>query len=422
MSSELFEVGLKTLKAILKTEDTSLWYKFKLKEDFFKGNEVDVFHSINHHLSKYSILPAYETIENNHLYLKPVKTVEPPEYYRDNLISRYSYEKMRSATSESQQVLAENKLDTAKAFAILQQAITDISDTNYNDRLFNFKTDGKQVMLNEYYNYEENKQHLFHWQYLDNMSNGVLGGDVISVVGRPAKGKTFLLIRIALENWRKKKTKPLIVSMEMNYKAVFKRLTAMYAEVNLTQLTSKTFATASETKFRDSLNALAGEETDLYIVDGNLTSTPEEIYSLAKSLGCDSVYIDGAYMLKSSNPRLDRYTRVAENVELIKKFTTELSIPTFCSWQLSRQGAKSKKAKGQKSELEDIGYSDAIGQISSIVLALEEEDTAETLNQRSVRLLKGRNGEVGEFNINWGFHNMDFSQVNSIEEGELVNL
>lgn len=50
MSSELFEVGLKTLKALLNSEDTSAWYRFKLKEDFFKGNEVDVFNTVQNHL------------------------------------------------------------------------------------------------------------------------------------------------------------------------------------------------------------------------------------------------------------------------------------------------------------------------------------------------------------------------------------
>jgi hypothetical protein len=77
--------------------------------------------------------------------------------------------------------------------------------------------------------------------------------------------------------------------------------------------------------------------------------------------------------------------------------------------------------KGEKGGLENIGYSDAIGQISSIVLALEEEDSAETLHRRKLRLLKGRNGEVGEFDINWHFHNMNFDQVD-VDDAPLENI
>jgi replicative DNA helicase len=222
---------------------------------------------------------------------------------------------------------------TDKAFKVLQDASSLIIDTQYNDKLFNFRTDAKQIMLNEYYHSAEKQRHLFHWEFMDDMSNGYYGGDVVSFVGRPAKGKTFMLLRSALENWRNLGAKPLVATMEMNYVAIMQRLSAMYGNVNLSQLRNKSFATSSEKLFRNSLNMLSSEQSDFYIVDGNLAATPEQIYTLAHNLGCDSVYIDGAYMLKSSNPRLDRFTRVAENVELMKQYTSNLDVPTVASWQ-----------------------------------------------------------------------------------------
>jgi len=59
----------------------------------------------------------------------------------------------------------------------------------------------------------------------------------------------------------------------------------------------------------------------------------------------------------------------------------------------------------------EIGYSDAIGQISSIVLGLFQEDSPETIQSRKVNVMKGRNGEIGELRIAWDFIDMDFSQV-----------
>ena len=52
-----------------------------------------------------------------------------------------------------------------------------------------------------------------------------------------------------------------------------------------------------------------------------------------------------------------------------------------------------------------------IGQVSSIVLGLFQEEGVETMVRRKIRVLKGRNGEVGAFDINWNFTNMDFTQV-----------
>ena len=45
------------------------------------------------------------------------------------------------------------------------------------------------------------------------------------------------------------------------------------------------------------------------------------------------------------------------------------------------------------------------------MLGLFEEENVETLKQRRVKILKGRNGETGEFHDHWDFDVMDFSEV-----------
>jgi replicative DNA helicase len=129
-------------------------------------------------------------------------------------------------------------------------------------------------------------------------------------------------------------------------------------------------------------------------------------------LECRIVMIDGAYLLRHNNSRLDRYTRAAENVELIKRACTDQEMISVCSWQFNREASKKqKKNKGEQGDLEDIGYSDAIGQISSIALSLFQEDSVETMKSRKVQVMKGRNGEVGQFSIAWDFILMTFHQT-----------
>lgn len=418
MSAELFEVGMKTLKSLVMNDEPLQWYKFALKEEFFKGNEIDVFKTVSQHVEHYHKLPKLATLENLHPQIKPVEVLgEPSTYYRDLLITRYEYDVMRNALQKAQETLAKSKTDTKTALDVFSNTVHTLNATKYNDRLVNLRTQGEQLVKRNYYHPEDCKQHFFYWDYIDAISSGFTSGDVVSFVGRPAKGKTFMILRTALENWRRNQAKPLVVSMEMAKDLVLSRVSSMYAHVNLSQVMKRGLATPSEKKFREGLKGFSLEDKDFYIVDGNLTATVSDIYTLADNLGCDSVYIDGAYMLKHPNTRLDRYTRVAENVELMKKSTTELNIPTVASWQLNREaGKKAKKnSKGvsEKAGLEDIGYSDAIGQISSIVMSLEEAESVETIQRRMINLLKGRNGEVGDFLINWLFHIMDFDQYHA---------
>jgi len=130
-------------------------------------------------------------------------------------------------------------------------------------------------------------------------------------------------------------------------------------------------------------------------------------------LECPVIFIDGAYLLRHRNIRLDRFTRAAENVELIKRHCTDQEMMAFCSWQFNREASKKQKKSGSDhGDLEDVGYTDAIGQISSIVVALFQEDSVETMKYRKIQVLKGRNGEIGQFSIFWDFISMNFGQSN----------
>ena len=220
---------------------------------------------------------------------------------------------------------------------------------------------------------------------------------------------TWKVLYSAIHNWRAGRN-TLIVSMEMSPLPIAQRIGSMYAHTNIQQLKTGAYSTQTYQKFIQGLQQLSSEKAKLYVVDGNLAASVEDVFTLAHQLKCKIVYIDGAYLMRHKNVKLDRYTRAAENVELMKRYCTDLESTCFSSWQFNREAVKGKK-KGESGTLEDIGYTDAIGQVSSIVLGLFQEEGVETMKQRLVRVLKGRNGEVGQFSILWDFTNMVFDQV-----------
>lgn len=220
---------------------------------------------------------------------------------------------------------------------------------------------------------------------------------------------TWKVLYSAIHNWKSGRN-TLVVSMEMGPLPMAQRITAMYAHTNIGQLKIGGYSTQTYAKFKEGMKHLSDEKASLYIVDGNLAASVEDVFTLAHQLKCKIVYIDGAYLMRHKNSKLDRYTRAAENVELMKRHCTDLETTCFSSWQFNREAVKGKK-KGEVAGLEDIGYTDAIGQVSSIVLGLFQEDGVETMKSRQVKVLKGRNGEIGQFSINWDFTNMVFDQV-----------
>jgi replicative DNA helicase len=231
---------------------------------------------------------------------------------------------------------------------------------------------------------------------------------------------TFQMLYIAIYNWLKGHN-VLFVSMEMTLLPLAQRIVAMYAHTNITQLKKPGYSNLPKgnsiyDKFKTGLSLMGKEKAKFYVVDGNLAASAEDVYVLADQLKCKLIYVDGAYLMRHKNSKLDRFTRAAENVELMKRYCTDMGAATFSSWQFNRDAVKGKKKTDPQGGLEDIGYTDAIGQISSIVLGLFQDDGVETMKQRVIRVLKGRNGEVGQFNVNWLFNVMDFSQVQTASE------
>lgn len=227
-------------------------------------------------------------------------------------------------------------------------------------------------------------------------------------------GKTFQMLYAARHGWRTSKRSPALFSMEMSAGLINQRLASMDSQVKLTHLMKSQLSTKAYHAMMDKLHDLKAMAKPFWVVDSNVVKTVDDIIMQCHILQPDCVWIDAAYLLKHSNSRLGKWDRQSENVEMIKeKIATDLEVPVICSYQLSKDSAKSKKKnKDERASMEDIYGSDAIAQISSVILGLFQfEDDVEALNKRRVQILKGRSGETGEFTINWDFSSkMDFSE------------
>jgi replicative DNA helicase len=222
-------------------------------------------------------------------------------------------------------------------------------------------------------------------------------------------GKTFKLLYSMHHAWHTQKKRTMFVSMEMNPLALIQRVAAMHTHTGMNAIKGANLSSKKLKHVVSELQALGSEQEPCWIVDGNLSATVEDIWALAVQLEPDAIWIDGAYLLKHPNARINKFERIGENIELIKqRIATDMGIPVVCSYQFNRDATKLKK--NESVGLEHVAGNDAIGQISSIVLGLFEEESVETIQRRVVKLLKGRSGEIGEFAINWDFKTMDFSQ------------
>lgn len=422
-----YMLGAQALKCMVAGGSAMDWVNAKLSPDLFVGTEQAMYAWVDDHFRAHHQLPHVDTFAGVFPDVAAVVVLEPPSYYLDKIEKRYGYNLVRKHTELAKDLLnpqkggSEDQVD--KAMGELGEAMMLWKAQKYGRRMLDFRADAPALLTGAYYAQLTGSipKVVFGWPYLDHVCGGGMEpGDLVSFIGRPAAGKSYLSMNVCLVNSFEiaNPIDTLFVSMEMNTLLCAQRAAAMYSGLPINQLKSAQFSSLTLKKFTESLQKVQSEKGNFYVVDGNLAATVEDVFDLAAALRVRFVFIDGAYMMRHRNLRLDRYTRVAENAELIKKATSDLKIPTGASWQFAKTATTKKQQKGPKTEvgLEDIGYSDVIGQVSSIVLAMEQPDSVETMLQRELRLLKGRGGETGRWRVRWDFQTMDFSEVPKDED------
>lgn len=410
-------LGVKLAAALVRAPDgLSAFFKLGLNPELLKTpKEQKLGELIREHVAQYGKLPAETTLAEALGQKLPADVPEPAAYYHDQLRANHVHLELKKAALMVQAALNAPEPDPIAALALLQKQTLEISTHSSRHRVVDYSQEGAKIIAEEF-----NKKLLFGeeyglqlgWPTFDKMAGGLTGGDVVSIVGRPAMGKSWLMLYIALNSWKTQLGMPLLVSMEMKPVSLVQRLAAMDATVNLTHL--KTAKLSSE-KLNHVLSTLSANKvkSGYWIVDGAMTSTIEDVVRFARQYKPSALYVDGAYLVKTMNTRQQRWERVAEVAERLKGEVAEaLDIPVIASYQFNRDSTKLKK--GQEQGLEHIAYADAVGQVSSVVLGLTEPDNIATKLMRRVSVLKGRNGESGEFFIRWSFDTwpmLDFSEV-----------
>ncbi|MDH5184981.1 MAG: hypothetical protein OEX12_13950 [Gammaproteobacteria bacterium] len=417
------QVGTNMLAAILQSQSVSDFVDLGLAESFFTDAEVEGFKFIKGFLKQHGAIPSLDTfLTDAGVYQSLPVTVEPITYYAEELRKRHIHRKMTGALLEAKAHLVENK-NPEEALNSMLTACSKLVMQKQGNSIVDFRF-SEDAIIQTYKNVQLNEGSIgipFGWSTLDTMSGGAMPGDLISYVGRPATGKTFKLLYSALNAWKHHNKRVLFLSMEMLPIVLQHRLIAMETHVSLTHLNKATLGSPTFKKLKQGLVEIKGAESPFWIIDGNLTANVEDLWTYARMLKPDMIVIDGAYLLGHHNPRLNRFERVADNTRLMKTaLATDMKVPVSASWQFNRTAAAKAKKKGDDSgDLEDIGFSDEIGQLSSLVLGLFQGESIETMHHRTVKVLKGRSGETGQFNIHWDFYGMDFSEYIEPSHGQL---
>jgi replicative DNA helicase len=229
---------------------------------------------------------------------------------------------------------------------------------------------------------------------LDEYTNGLHPGQMITVAGRPGTGKSTLALDIARSAAVKNAKPTVIFSLEMSKVEIMMRLFSAESTVSLQNMRSGHMSDQDWQRLARRSSELAS--APLFIDDSpNLTMM--EIRAKARRLrqrqDLQLIIIDYLQLMTSGRKVESRQQEVSEFSRAMKLLAKELEVPVVALSQLNR-GPEQRTDK--KPLLSDLRESGSIEQDSDVVLLVHRPDLYEPETERAgeadLILAKHRNG------------------------------
>jgi len=233
---------------------------------------------------------------------------------------------------------------------------------------------------------------------LDNMTNGLLPGQLIIIAGRPGMGKSAFAMQLAYYNSLKHGIPFGVLLLEMTNEELLERLIANIANIESWKLRTGKLSDTDWEKFNRFQDEF--KKAPFFFDDvGSINITT--LRAKAKRLKMRHPNLGGLVVdylqLMESNTNKNRVEEVSEISRGLKILAKELKIPIIAVSQLSR---KVEDRDNKRPVLSDLRESGSIEQDADAVLMLyrgdyygEGENNNESLTE--LILAKQRNGPIG---------------------------
>ena len=265
------------------------------------------------------------------------------------------------------------------------------------------------------------------YSYLDYVTNGLQPAEMLIIGGETSSGKSMFLNNIAIQMWMQKNTistessqyqggcNILYFSLEMPYKACFKRTLARLADVpmyglrdsRLTKAETESLTLASRFIKRFSERGPKFEIVD--IPRGVNVSQVEERYLEARQKFDPRypivVFIDYLGLMEDDSADGDDWLKLGKIAGKVHEFGRSYGVPVATAVQLNRP-TKSKTAEpGENIGVHRIGRSSLIMHHANIGVQIETRKDEWLRDTFLYHIIKNRDGELGKHEISKRFAN-----------------
>ncbi|HET8604307.1 MAG TPA: replicative DNA helicase [Marmoricola sp.] len=236
---------------------------------------------------------------------------------------------------------------------------------------------------------------------LDELTNGLHGGQMVIVAARPAMGKSTLGLDLCRAASIHNNMTSVIFSLEMTKSEITMRLLSAEAKIPLNHIRNGPMTDDDWSKLARKMGEVSGAPL---FIDDSPNMTMMEIRAKARRLkqrhDLRLIVIDYLQLMSSGKKVESRQLEVSEFSRQIKLLAKELEVPIIALSQLNRGPEQRSDKRPMMSDLRESG---SIEQDADIVMLLHREDAYEKESTRpgeaDIIVAKHRNGPTRDVTV-----------------------
>lgn len=388
--------------------------------EFFKpGDETTAYQFMSQYAQDIGGVPTLSTV-TRHLRNSSCLDMEsePVDFWIPRVVDRFRSDLMEKEIAEIKLKLDTNRLDEAvSGLGALYLGLRELTGSSVMDCITLMQKALEHH--NKIQRHEISPGIPYGIPYIDEVSGGMAGGDLIVIVGETGVGKTALSLCFA-RNAYAQQNSVLFLSTEVGLLSLGRRLLALDFKENSNDLRLGRLSSFKSAYLASILEmkATSSPENFFDFVPGGVYASIGDIMMLAKEKRPGLLVIDGAYLLRLSTSKWKitaRWDALTNIIHELKNFSLLENIPVLTTFQFNKKDSGS---------LEGISGTAEIRRTASVVLSLEFERKEDALipteaRYRILKFLKGREGEGGSVRLLLDFIETEILQDRVISGGVL---
>lgn len=392
-----------------------------IPRDFLRTDEERKLYTfLRKHVSTHDKFPSLKTIRRRFSSIDVSVPPEPSGYYREEVAKRAVYNLLREPYAALGEAFQGAHTDMERVMSIIDEMASIRRRFNVSGGVDDSRTLLSQVLQ------EFEEARLFHglrgvttgFEPIDDLTGGYMPDDLVFWIGRPGRGKSWLLIKQAFEAWRASH-RVLWMSLEMGGLQSMRRMVGLHSGINPNLIRRGMIQTSSQDLLRRGI-AEMNEIQPMHMVTANFDRTVPQLAAYIEQYDPDIIYVDATYLLTPEKKRRGsegRRESIADVINELKQLGADCRRPIIGTVQFNRDAERTRRAiqqsrasgEGQPQvfdpiahlSLDKIGETDVIGQTASHVLGLDVGLAPYERSTRAFGFLKGREGEDGRWYCNY---------------------